>query len=186
VERWKGGKEAEGKSPLAGNSVFRRLGCGFSAVEEGVGVFDIAGDLDSQGGDGWEFHLIAEFCDESDFEFLPIEIVGGGEDVGFDTEPRGGLGEGWADADIEDGSMGLVLVVGMDGVDAVGGEDEAGDIEVGGGEAEFSAELISGDDGAREGVGTAEHFAGLIEFSGANGLTDAGAADGLVIEGDGG
>jgi hypothetical protein len=56
--------------------------------------------------------------------------------------------------------------------------------EVGGGEAEFAAELSAEDDIAEDGVRAAEECGGGGEVTGFDGETDAGAADGFAVDDD--
>ena len=142
--------------------------------------------MGAQGGEIGEGEFVAEFFDEGEFQFGAVEVAGVIEEVGFDVDLRRGLGAGGAEADVEGGEVGGLAGVGEDGIDAVGGEDEAAGVEVGGGKSKLAADLVAGNDGAGEGVGAAEHLAGGIEVPGADGFPDAGAADGLAVEGDGG
>src|SRR5439155_16175945 len=74
----------------------------------------------------------------------------------------------------------------LDSVNPVGRQGEACGVEVGGGEAELAAQPVPANDCSSQRVGTAEHLTGGIQIPCLNGFADAGTADGLVIERDGG
>ncbi len=58
--------------------------------------------------------------------------------------------------------------------------------EVGGGEAEGTAQLVAADHGTEDGVVTAQEEAGAGEIAGRDGGADGGAGDDLAIDADGG
>lgn len=147
---------------------------------------EVADDLLLEGFEVGEFHLIPEFCDEGDFKFSTIEITGEIEQMHLGVELGSGFGAGGTKAEVEGGGVGVRVDAGENGVNPVGWQGESTGVEIGGGKTEATADLIAGDDGAGEGVGAAEHLAGGVQVAGADGGADAGAADGLAVEGDGG
>jgi hypothetical protein len=72
------------------------------------------------------------------------------------------------------------------GVNPVGRQQPAAGVEIGGGKAELPSEFSAANDFAGEGISAPQHLAGRIEITGANGLANPGAADGLSVERDGG
>ena len=90
--------------------------------------------------------FVAEFFHEGEFEFLAVEIPLEIEKVGFDTEMGRGVLEGGTVADVQDGLMASLAGFGEDGIDAVRRKGEAGDVEVGGGEAELAAQFVAAED----------------------------------------
>ena len=75
---------------------------------------------------------------------------------------------------------------GLGGIDSVRRKNHSRGIEVGGGEAEFVAELIAVNYFSGNGISAAKHLAGGIEIICADGFADARAADGLSIKRHGG
>ena len=70
------------------------------------------------------------------------------------------------------------------GVDPGGGQNEAGDVEVGGGKPDLAAEVITVDHAAGDRVRAAEQGAGLGELSVGDQFPDPGGTDDGVIERD--
>jgi len=108
--------------------------------------------------------------------------------VGFDAELWIGVFECGTMADVDDGAVGggRILKICVGSVNTAGWKDEAGNVEIGGGEAEFLAELIAMNDFAGEGVRTAKHLAGGIKIAFLDLFANACAADRLTIKRNGG
>src|SRR5882724_8506986 len=155
-----------------------------SNSEARFGVGDVAGDLFFEGVEGGELLFVAQFIHEVDFDFLAVKVGIEIEEVSFDAKLWIGGIDGGAAADVDDGAVRVALALNAGEVNPIGRQDEAGDVEIGGGKSEFAAELITFYDGTRQRIGTSQHLAGGIEVAGADGFADAGAADGLAIEGN--
>jgi hypothetical protein len=161
---------------------------GFSGegCEEVTGLLEVGLDLEAEGFEGGEFSFTAEELEGLDFEVGAVDILLKVEDMGFEAEGGCGLVEGGADAEVKDSGVGFVIEDGVGGVDAEWGEGEVLDVEVGGGEAELSAEVVAVDDFAGDGVGSAEEVTGFVEQAGGDFFAYDGGADGAGVEGDGG
>jgi hypothetical protein len=152
--------------------------------ENGAGGGDVEGDLFLEGVEGGEGLFGADFLDKNDFEFPAVKVALEVEKVEFQVELGFGVLAGGAETEVENGAVEIAAGQDMGGVNAVGREDEIGDVEIGRGEAEFASELIAGDDGAGKGVGASEHLTGEMEPALLDGSADAGAADDFAVERD--
>ena len=141
-------------------------------------------DLGFEGVEGIEADLVADAGDEADVEGAAVEVAGEVEEVDFEVAGGGGEVDGGAEAEVGDAWEDFGVEDDVDGVDAGRGELFGFEGEVGGGEAEFPAELSAEDDIAEDGVGAAEEGGGGGEVAGFDGETDAGTADGFAVDDD--
>ena len=110
-------------------------------------------------------------------EVLAVEVAGEVEEVDFDAAV-GAVVEGGTCADVEHSRA----LLGTDGIDAVHGDEFVRVVgtEVGGGETEGGADVMAGNDGAAEGVGTSEHGCGIFHTALLQGSADGGGGDVLT------
>ena len=151
-----------------------------------AGVRGIEGDLGAEGVEAWEFLFGAEEAAEGDFEVLAVEVAGEIEEVHFEDALARGVSDRGADADIHDAAMLVLPVPNLDRIHAVGRELLVVCAEVGCGEAEGPAELISVNDGAENGVVASQELGGAGQVAGFDGGADGGAGYDFAIGLDGG
>jgi hypothetical protein len=148
--------------------------------------FHIPRNLDLECFNRGELDFIAQFSSEHDFQFLALEFGFHVQEMGFDAQGCVGGFQGGAGADIDDGGPGFGSPEGLGGVDAFGRQDQAARFQVRRGKAELMAQMVAGHDTSRHRVGASQHLAGEAQVPPANSFADSGAADGFVIQRNGG
>lgn len=132
---------------------------------------NVAADLLLEGFERWEFLFPANLLDKGQFEFAIVQVSREIEQMDFGAEFGVGLIQGGTVTEIEHrlDCGGLQrrddVLRGQGGnnphldcVDAGGGQDQLGDIEICRREPELTAQTIPSRDQAGDGVGAAEHL----------------------------
>jgi len=147
---------------------------------------DVLGDLLLEIWEGTEPLLRPDEPFELDFDGLAVEVFIEIEDMDFEAGFRLGLGlvESGAVSQVDDGWQRFALDDGFGGIDAEWGEDQTIDVEVGGGEAELTAQAVAELNDGGDGVGATEHLAGVGDLAGGDEFADPGGADGGILEAD--
>lgn len=126
---------------------------------DGPGLLDVEREAGAEHVDGGELSGVAEVVQHLDAEQLAVEVAVEADEVDFDLAT--GVAEGGEGADVDGGGVGGVGEAYAPCVDAVGGDDVAGAVEVGGGEAERATASEALHDAAHEVQRPAEADAGI-------------------------
>src|ERR1700722_18507548 len=103
----------------------------------------------------------------------------------FDAQLRFAGGNRGANTDVQGHMINSAVPFGDGGVNAMGWQDEARDIQIGRGKTELAAELVPGDDFSTNSIRPPQHLGSVIQVSRTYRFANPGAAHGLAIERNG-
>lgn len=134
-----------------------------------------------QGVEARERAFVPKTVREDKFEIVSVEIDLSIQEVGLDTQHLVGGVDRRAASDVDNRVRHVAGPAGPGRVDARGRQYQAGDIEIRGRETEPPGASVPNDNASAQRVGPSQHAVGCVEVAVADGLADAGAADGLTV-----
>jgi hypothetical protein len=123
---------------------------------------------------------------ERDLELFPVEIPTEIEQVNLDTKSGLRRLQGGAVADVHHRPVSEALAPGMGSVDPIGRTLQSGNAQVGGRKTELRPQVITGHNRCRQRIISPQHPARGLEIAASNRLSHPRAADGFLVQRNGG
>lgn len=150
--------------------------------EHAAGSDDVMPNLRFERIDRGKFLFRAKFFDKGKFYLLPVDVASEVEEMNFRAKLRFGMLQRRTIANVQDGFVGFSTHFGLDSIHRIRRNGQMPDIEIRGRVAQLAPQLVALNHYSGGRIRAAQHLAGSVEIAIADGVANAGAADGFSVQ----